>query len=89
MTANETGEESNEMLKEIVELQKEICTELGFHFRHDVAWYYNYNQGLITRSFPLRVLDMPTEELGAPAYRKYDIEVWMPGRGSYGEVSLS
>lgn len=34
-----------------------------------------------------RVLDMPTEELGAPAYRKYDIEAWMPGRGSYGEVS--
>lgn len=30
---------------------------------------------------------MPTQELGAPAYRKYDIEAWMPGRGSYGEVS--
>ena len=30
---------------------------------------------------------MPTEELGAPAYRKYDIEVWMPGRGCYGEVN--
>lgn len=27
-----------------------------------------------------RVLDMPTEELGASAYRKVDIEVWMPGR---------
>lgn len=36
---------------------------------------------------PYRVLDMPTEELGAPAYRKYDIEAWMPGRGSFGEVS--
>jgi len=34
-----------------------------------------------------RVLDMPTEELGASAYRKVDIEVWMPGKGSYGEVS--
>ncbi len=32
---------------------------------------------------PYRVLDMPTEELGASAYRKYDIEVWMPGRGSW------
>jgi seryl-tRNA synthetase len=30
---------------------------------------------------------MPTEELGASAYRKYDIEAWMPGRGSWGEVS--
>ncbi|KAN0060782.1 Serine--tRNA ligase, mitochondrial [Thecaphora frezii] len=36
---------------------------------------------------PYRVLDMPTEELGASAYRKYDIEAWMPGRGSWGEVS--
>ena len=42
-----------------------------------------------------RVLDMPTEELGSPAYRKVDIETWMPGRevaaggvrGSWGEVS--
>ncbi|KAJ7651725.1 hypothetical protein DFH06DRAFT_552152 [Mycena polygramma] len=36
---------------------------------------------------PYRVLDMPTEELGASAYRKYDMEAWMPGRGSWGEVS--
>ncbi|KAI0688133.1 hypothetical protein BC835DRAFT_1408169 [Cytidiella melzeri] len=34
-----------------------------------------------------RVLDMPTEELGASAYRKYDIEAWMPGRGGWGEIS--
>jgi len=33
-----------------------------------------------------RVLDMPTLELGAPAYRKFDIEAWMPGRGEYGEI---
>lgn len=32
------------------------------------------------------VLDMPTEELGLPAYRKFDIEAWMPGRGKFGEV---
>ncbi|KAI9460566.1 seryl-tRNA synthetase [Lactarius psammicola] len=37
--------------------------------------------------FPFRVLDMPTEELGASAYRKFDIEAWMPGRGSWGEIS--
>lgn len=30
---------------------------------------------------------MPTEELGASAYRKYDIEAWMPGRGAWGEIS--
>ncbi|KAF9575309.1 seryl-tRNA synthetase [Mortierella alpina] len=34
-----------------------------------------------------RVLDMPTEELGASAYKKYDIEAWMPGRNGWGEVS--
>ncbi|PKI83774.1 serine--tRNA ligase [Malassezia vespertilionis] len=34
-----------------------------------------------------RVLDMATEELGASAYRKYDIEAWMPGRGAWGEIS--
>ncbi|XP_052900867.1 serine--tRNA ligase, mitochondrial [Anopheles moucheti] len=33
------------------------------------------------------LLDMPPCELGAPAYRKYDIEAWMPGRGMYGEIS--
>lgn len=33
-----------------------------------------------------RILNMPSQELGAPAYIKYDIEAWMPGRNSYGEV---
>ncbi|GAA6037791.1 hypothetical protein JCM8097_005038 [Rhodosporidiobolus ruineniae] len=35
----------------------------------------------------MRVLDMPTQELGASAHRKYDIEAWMPGRGKWGELS--
>jgi len=34
-----------------------------------------------------RVLDMPTEELGAPAYRKFDMEAWMPGMQKWGEIS--
>lgn len=34
-----------------------------------------------------KVLDMPTADLGNPAYRKYDIEAWMPGRQAYGEIS--
>ena len=33
------------------------------------------------------VLEMPTGELGGPAHRKFDIEVWMPGRMEYGEVT--
>lgn len=35
-----------------------------------------------------RTLDMATGDLGAPAYRKYDVEAWMPGLGRYGEVHL-
>ncbi|KAG6821396.1 hypothetical protein H0H93_014193 [Arthromyces matolae] len=38
-------------------------------------------------SLSYRLLDMPTEELGASAYRKFDIEAWMPGRGNWGEVT--
>ncbi|KAJ3043501.1 seryl-tRNA synthetase [Rhizophlyctis rosea] len=34
-----------------------------------------------------RVLDMPSGDLGAPAYRKVDMEAWMPGRGAWGEIS--
>jgi seryl-tRNA synthetase len=34
-----------------------------------------------------KVLDMATEELGAAAYRKYDIEAWFPGKNSFGEIS--
>ncbi len=36
---------------------------------------------------PYRVLDIASGDLGAPAYRKFDIEAWMPGRGMYGEVT--
>ncbi|XP_073141277.1 serine--tRNA ligase, chloroplastic/mitochondrial isoform X2 [Henckelia pumila] len=34
-----------------------------------------------------KTMDMSTEDLGAPAYRKFDIEAWMPGLGRYGEIS--
>ena len=38
-------------------------------------------------TYVCRVLEMPTEELGTPAYHKYDLEAWMPGRQAFGEVS--
>uniref|UniRef100_A0A8D0A976 Serine--tRNA ligase, mitochondrial n=1 Tax=Sander lucioperca TaxID=283035 RepID=A0A8D0A976_SANLU len=66
ITADETGEESSQLLGEFVSLQKEMFSALELHYR---------------------VLDMPTQELGPPAHRKYDIEAWMPGRDSYGEIS--
>ena len=39
---------------------------------------------------PYRVVDTATGDLGGPAYRKFDLEAWMPGRGeaaSIGEVT--
>jgi len=36
------------------------------------------------------VIDTATGDLGGPAYRKFDLEAWMPGRGdggAYGEVT--
>jgi seryl-tRNA synthetase len=39
---------------------------------------------------PYRIIDTCTGDLGGPAYRKFDLEAWMPGRGDageYGEVT--
>ncbi|HLJ95557.1 MAG TPA: serine--tRNA ligase [Gemmataceae bacterium] len=44
-------------------------------------------QGL---ELPYQVIDTCTGDLGGPAYRKFDLEAWMPGRGEegeYGEVT--
>lgn len=34
---------------------------------------------------PYRIVDTATGDLGGPAYRKWDLEAWMPGRGDAGE----
>ncbi|XP_034948589.1 serine--tRNA ligase, mitochondrial isoform X2 [Chelonus insularis] len=34
-----------------------------------------------------QTIDMPSHELGAPAYRKIDIEGWLPGKKDFGELS--
>ncbi len=39
-------------------------------------------QGL---GIPYRVVDTCSGDLGASAYRKYDLEAWMPGRGEKGD----
>jgi seryl-tRNA synthetase len=54
-----------------------------------------YLRGLECRIFDelglaYRVIDTASGDLGGPAYRKYDLEAWMPGRGEageYGEVT--
>ncbi|CAA2961224.1 serine--tRNA ligase, chloroplastic/mitochondrial isoform X1 [Olea europaea var. sylvestris] len=59
-------EESNSFHKELIEIEEDLFSSLGLHFK---------------------TLDMATEDLGAPAYRKFDVEAWMPGLGRYGEIS--
>ncbi|XP_064620514.1 serine--tRNA ligase, mitochondrial-like [Lineus longissimus] len=66
VTANESGEESEALFNEFVDIQKELFAGLGLNFQ---------------------ILNMPTQELGAPAYKKYDIEAWMPHKKFYGEIS--
>jgi seryl-tRNA synthetase len=39
-------------------------------------------QGL---GLPYQAIDTCSGDLGGPAYRKYDLEAWMPGRGEHGE----
>lgn len=61
-----TPEQSEQLHKDILDIEVEMFEELGLHFK---------------------VLDMPSGDLGAPAYRKFDIEAWMPGLQRYGEIS--
>jgi seryl-tRNA synthetase len=43
-------------------------------------------EGLYQRlGIPYRVVDICTGDLGGPAYRKFDLEAWMPGRGDGGQ----
>jgi seryl-tRNA synthetase len=66
MFAVTSEKDSEEMFKHLVSIQKEIFTELGFHFQ---------------------ILNMPSTDLGAPAYNKTDIEAFIPSRDAYGELS--
>ena len=77
--------QSEEMMEEMRRVQIEIFNGLGFPFRC-VALRRMWS-GNCPAHGSASVLDMPSEELGASAYRKYDIEAWMPGRGSWGEIS--
>ncbi|KAG5065838.1 hypothetical protein AAZX31_04G097000 [Glycine max] len=55
----------------------------------------HYHQELITIEEDLfsslglhfKTLDMASEDLGAPAYQKFDVEAWMPGLERFGEIS--
>ncbi|XP_015119122.1 serine--tRNA ligase, chloroplastic/mitochondrial [Diachasma alloeum] len=58
--------ESDNIFKELTEIQERLFTEL---------------------ELPFKIIDMPSHDLGAPAYRKFDIEGWLPGREAFGELS--
>lgn len=48
----------------------------------------NFQTSLISElGIKAKMLNMPTTDLGSPAMKKYDCEAWMPGRGSWGELT--
>jgi seryl-tRNA synthetase len=53
--------------------------------------FLGYEEALFrSLGIPYRVMDICTGDLGGPAYRKYDLEAWMPGRGDgggWGEIT--
>jgi len=50
--------------------------------------FRDFEESLFSRlGLHFQTLEMPPIELGLPAFRKFDIEAWMPGRGIYGEIS--
>ncbi|PIR93033.1 serine--tRNA ligase [Candidatus Falkowbacteria bacterium CG10_big_fil_rev_8_21_14_0_10_43_10] len=59
-------EQSDDLLEEMKEIEKEIYGEL---------------------KIPFRVLNICTGDLGAPAYRKYDLEAWLPMKNNWGEIT--
>ncbi|XP_021743581.1 serine--tRNA ligase, chloroplastic/mitochondrial-like isoform X1 [Chenopodium quinoa] len=59
-------EDSDTYLEELIGIEEDLFTALGFHFK---------------------TLDMSSADLGAPAFRKFDVEAWMPGLERYGEIS--
>lgn len=40
-----------------------------------------------TLKIPFRVIDCCSQDLGAPAYRKLDVEAWLPGEKKWGELT--
>ncbi len=52
--------------KEMLQIEKEILSELGFHYQ---------------------VINIGSGDLGAPAAKKYDCEVWLPTQEKYRELT--
>ncbi|CAA3016822.1 serine--tRNA ligase, chloroplastic mitochondrial isoform X2 [Olea europaea subsp. europaea] len=97
-------EESNSFHEELIEIEEELFSSLGLHFKYAsdfISSGFKFSFDVLTIVFPIhfplaglmtssnfhRTIDMATQDLGAPAYRKFDVEAWMPGLGRYGEIS--
>ncbi|XP_054260108.1 serine--tRNA ligase, mitochondrial isoform X2 [Macrosteles quadrilineatus] len=61
--------------------EPEQSSELLDQFRD---WQVNHFADL---GLDLQVMDMPPHELGAQAYRKYDVEAWLPAKQIWAELS--
>ena len=76
-------------------LTRTKVVEFGFGFPpRATGWWTGRTQVFITEEtifqgleIPYRVIEIAAGELGAPAYRKFDLEAWMPGRESWGEIT--
>ncbi len=54
--------------------------------RHHTAITQNSEELLQALELPYRVVNVCGGDLGQPQIQKFDIETWMPSRGSYGET---
>lgn len=87
-------EESDFYHEELIKIEEDLFSSLGLHFKYEP--FYQLSNSILFYStlfsygkflgFLRRTLDMASGDLGAPAYRKFDVEAWMPGLGRYGEV---
>lgn len=89
-------EESEYYHQELIKIEEDIFSSLGLHFKWELLLSTPFLH-FITRFYYYvcyncehfrRTLDMASEDLGAPAYRKFDVEAWMPGLERFGEVRI-
>lgn len=84
-------EESELYHEELIKIEEDLFSALGLHYKWGLSavlliCVFNFCTGHDNFEFLGRTLDMASGDLGAPAYRKFDVEAWMPGLERFGEV---
>ncbi|CCE65149.1 hypothetical protein TPHA_0K00150 [Tetrapisispora phaffii CBS 4417] len=65
-----------------------FCWSKPTHSNELLQELKNFQVDLVqSLGIPAKLLNMPANDLGSPAFQKYDIEAWMPGRGNFGEIT--